>query len=148
LLNYCFCIPQSFKCTCCPVLGVYPIIHVSLSRRTHQLIAEVTLNSKLSFCTATSMRATTSPESELAVSLIRSVHCWPALCIPAGQKSAKYRFVSNKILTLQTYKWWRSTKPGQITLLETSLHLGINLCFWMILERYLDVTLELVIFGE
>ena len=99
-LDYCFCTPLSFKYTFYPVLGVYPIIHVSLSRRTHQLIAEVTLNSKLSFCTAMSMRATTSPESELAVSLIRSVHRWPSLCISAGQKLAKYRFVGNKVLTL------------------------------------------------
>src|SRR5712691_5290854 len=72
----------------------------TVSRRTHQLIAEVTLNSKLSFCTAMSMRATTSPESELAVSLIRSVHRWSSLCISAGQKLAKYRFIGNKVLTL------------------------------------------------
>ena len=111
------------------------------------------LTSKLSFCTATSIRVTTPPESELAVSVIRSVHRWPSLCISAGQTLANYKVVGNKILTLHTYKWRRSTKTGQILLLENSLHLSIDVYFRiviliLILQLHLDVTLELVIFGE
>ena len=62
-------------------------------------------------------------------------------------------FVNNEILTLQTYKWCTATKTGQIMLLETPLHLGIDVRFGVIVlirvvQLHLDVTLELVIFGE
>jgi hypothetical protein len=71
--------------------------------------------------------------------------------MPARQKLTKYRLVSNKILTLQTYKRWSPTKASQIMLLENSPHFAIEVRFWvimLILQLHLDVPLELVKFGE
>jgi len=56
----------------------------------------------------------------------------------------------NDILTLQTYKWWRSPKVGQVLFTKNSFDLVVEKCWvtTLILQLYLDVALELVILGE
>lgn len=56
--------------------------------RTYRRTACFMLSSRLSRWTLKSMRATALLESSLAVFSISSLHCWPCLCIPAGQKLA------------------------------------------------------------
>src|SRR5216683_2926148 len=73
-----------------PCNGTTFLILVSLYIRTYHLIAYFMLSSRLSFCTTINIRATTSPESALAVVSIRSVQRWPGLCIPRRHKLAKY----------------------------------------------------------
>ena len=56
-----------------------------------------------------------------------------------------------KRLTLQTNKWWGSTKAGQIILIEDTFHLGVKVCpsvTTFILQLHLDVALELIKFCE
>jgi hypothetical protein len=64
--------------------------------RTYCLTASLMLSSRLSFCTATSMRPTASRESALAVVSIRTVHFWPGICIPAGHRLVEYKLVDKR----------------------------------------------------
>lgn len=67
-------------------MGLYTFIVISLYVRTDHLMACFTLSSRLSRCTATSMRPTTPPLSALAVTSMRLRHFWWGWCIPTGQK--------------------------------------------------------------
>jgi hypothetical protein len=62
--------------------------------------------------------------------------------------------LSNKILTLQTYKWCRSIKVGQVLFLEDLFHFVVEECrdisrvTTLILQLKPDVVSEIVIFRE
>src|SRR5579863_8078709 len=62
--------------------------------KTYRLIACVILCSKLSLCTATSMRATTPSLSALAVISMRPAHRCPCFSISAGQILIQHAFIS------------------------------------------------------
>ena len=98
------------------------------------------------------MSATVPVLSALAVVSISSVHCWPSLCIPAQQILVLQMLLANNILTVQTYKWWKSSKVGQIMFTKLPFNLMIEKCrpevTILILQLYHDVALKLVILGE
>ena len=79
-----------------PCNRIMLLILGSLYMRTYCLTASIMLSSKLSFCTATSMRRTASRESALAVVSIRTVHFWPGICIPAGHGLVQYKLVDKR----------------------------------------------------
>jgi hypothetical protein len=113
------------------------------------------LNSSLPPCTANSIRAAVPRESMSAVSSIRPLHRWSGLCIPTGDKLVQYTFrtvlsMVIEILTLQTYKRWRSCKVGQIMLIEYAFDLDVKERWvtMLILQLHLDVAPELIVLRE
>jgi hypothetical protein len=110
--------------------AIAPPIFVLLYIRTHHLMACFMFGSRLFFWTAKSMTATTLSESALAVISMRSVGR-PHLCIPVGQKSAQYVIVDNKILTLQTYERWSSTKASQIMFSKRAFYFVFEIHSWI-----------------
>jgi hypothetical protein len=89
-LYYFICTPTPFNYGMGPAMGIGSVHShpTSPENVTYRLTACCMLSSRLSFCAATSMRATTSPESALAVISIRSVHFLPAICIPERRRLA------------------------------------------------------------
>jgi len=65
-----------------------------ISITTYRLMACFILSSRLSLCTATSMRATAPPLRALAVISMRSSHRCPCFCISAGQILIRHAFIS------------------------------------------------------
>jgi hypothetical protein len=120
------------------------------------------LSSRLSLCTANSIRATTLPESALTVVSIRLGHFALGLCISTGEKLVWRMFQwssDSEILTLQTYERWRSRKAVEVTLLEYALELGVKLGLHNllslcgsrstpILQLEPNFALEVIILGE
>ena len=64
--------------------------------KTYHLMACLILSSKLSFCTATSMRAIARPLSALAVTFMRSVHRCPSLCMSIVWMLIQGAFISQQ----------------------------------------------------
>ena len=62
--------------------------------RTYRLIACFILSSRLSLCTATSIRATASSLRALAVISMRPAHRCPCFCISVGQVLIQHAFTS------------------------------------------------------
>jgi hypothetical protein len=74
-LYYAFCtLSPPLKNTVGPVMELQTFVVDSLYVVTYRSIAYFTLSSRLSRCTAMSIRVTTSPLSALAVTSIRSIH--------------------------------------------------------------------------
>ena len=70
------------------------LVLVLICIRTYILTACFILNSRLSLCTATSMRATAPSLSALAVNSMRPVQCCPCFCISARRISILHTFMS------------------------------------------------------
>ena len=64
--------------------------------KTYHSIAWFILSSRLSLCTATSMRATARPLSALAVTSTRLVHRCPFVCISIGWTLIQGAFISQE----------------------------------------------------
>ena len=107
-----------------PVIVPHIFTVISLYLVTYHSTAFLTLSSRLSRCTALSIRVTALPLSALAVSSIRSVQRWSFLCIPTGQELT-WLWIAEEILTLQANKWWGIAKVAQTMLIEHTFHLGL-----------------------
>ena len=71
-------------------------VRVLLCVKTYHLMACFILSSRLSLCTATSMRAIAGPLSSLAVTSMRSVHRCPSLCMSIVWMLVQGAFISQQ----------------------------------------------------